>query len=440
MTRRHLSRGAHALRRLRSSTLARNTGWMFLSQALRVVCQGGYFVLIARGLGAHGFGAFAAALALVSLLAPFAALGSADLLTMHVARRPETFRSEWGNALAAIAVVAIPLSAIAVGAAAVLITALPIRLVIALCFAELLFNRATETAAQAFRAFERMLLSGVLGVVPMAARFAAATVFVAAAHEQTAVAWADWYAVATGAAAALTVGVVTVVLGVPRFQGRPVRVRQGFFFSLAQSAANIYTDIDKTMLARLVSLDAAGIYAAAYRATGLIFLPMVSLLNAAYPRFFVAGERGIEGSRRLARTLVRPAIAYSAFAGGALFLAAPLVPHLLGSGYSGSVGTLRWLAALPLVQTLYYLPADALTGAGYQRLRSSLQVGAAVLNVLLNLWLIPRFTLVGAAAATLIALGALAVSMWLAVELTTRRRSAGKEVPADGRVGLAGVR
>ena len=434
------SRGARGLRRLSSSSLARNAGWMLLAQIGRVVCQAGYFVLIARGLGAHGFGAFAAALALVSLLAPFAALGSGDLLTMHVARDPQSFRSEWGNALAAIAVVAAPLSAIALGAAAVLITALPIRLVAALCLAELVFNRATETSAQAFRAVERMLVSGLLGVVPMAFRLGAAVAFVAAVDEQTAVAWANWYAVSTGAAAVLAVAVVTAVLGLPRFQRRPVRLRQGFFFSLAQSASNIYTDIDKTMLARLVSLEAAGIYAAAYRATAFAFLPIVSLLNAAYPRFFRAGEGGIEGSRRFARRLARPAIVYSLLASATLFLAAPIVPHVLGADYAGSVGALRWLAVLPLVQTAYYLPADALTGAGYQRLRSSLQVGAALLNVLLNLWLVPRYSLVGAAVATLVALGALALSLWIVVEIAMRRSSAAKEVPTDGRVGLAGVR
>src|SRR5919204_217727 len=281
------SRGARGLRRLSSSSLARNAGWMLLAQIGRVVCQAGYFVLIARGLGAHGFGAFAAALALVSLLAPFAALGSGDLLTMHVARDPQSFRSEWGNALAAIAVVAAPLSAIALGAAAM--------------------------------------------------------------------------------------------------------------------------------------------YAAAYRATTFAFLPIVSLLNAAYPRFFRAGEGGIEGSRRFARRLARPAIVYSLLASATLFLAAPLVPHVLGADYAGSVGALRWLAVLPLVQTAYYLPADALTGAGYQRLRSSLQVGAALLNVLLNLWLVPRYSLVGAAVATLVALGALALSLWIVVEIAMRRSSAGKE-------------
>jgi O-antigen/teichoic acid export membrane protein len=103
------------------------------------------------------------------------------------------------------------------------------------------------------------------------------------------------------------------------------------------------------------------------------------------------------------------------------------------------VSALRWLAALPLIQVLFYLPADALTGAGYQELRSSLQVGAAVLNVGLNLVLIPRYSFVGAALATLVALGSLAISLWIAVEVMARRANAGKEVPADASVGLAGL-
>src|SRR5437660_233822 len=98
---------------------------MLAAQCGRVVFQAGYFVLLARSLGAHEFGAFASTLALVSLVAPFAALGSADLLIMDVARRPSLFRREFGHALSVIPVVAVPLSVVVVAAGAVLLPNLP---------------------------------------------------------------------------------------------------------------------------------------------------------------------------------------------------------------------------------------------------------------------------------------------------------------------------
>ena len=80
-----------------------------------------------------------------------------------------------------------------------------------------------------------------------------------------------------------------------------------------------------------------------------------------------------------------------------LLIAAPIVPHILGRGFSGATEALRWLSLLPLLKTLHYFVSDALTGAGYQGLRTFSQVGVAVFNTLVNLWLIPAYGWRGAA-------------------------------------------
>ena len=56
--------------------------------------------------------------------------------------------------------------------------------------------------------------------------------------------------------------------GAPRFgwQRAPGEVREGFYFSAGLSAQTIYNDLDKTMLARLGTLQATGIYGAALSA------------------------------------------------------------------------------------------------------------------------------------------------------------------------------
>jgi O-antigen/teichoic acid export membrane protein len=54
---------------------------------------------------------------------------------------------------------------------------------------------------------------------------------------------------------------------------------------------------------------------------------------------------------------------------------------------------------------LQFLVSDALTGAGFQGMRSGIQVCSAVCNVGLNFWLIPLYSWQGAAIATLVAEG-----------------------------------
>jgi O-antigen/teichoic acid export membrane protein len=422
------------------NALARNTGWMTLAQLVRLAAQGVYFVLIARSLGAGGFGVFAAALALVSILSPFAALGTGNLLVMHVARQPHTFSRAWGNALVAIPAAGAPLTLIAVGAGWLLIPNVPTRIVLTLAVAEFFFARLAETSGQAFQGFERMVATAQIGILPTLFRLGFAVLIALSGGSSLPATWAYAYLCATVAAAAVSVVVATAVLGRPRPYRplAPSTLGQGAYFAVAQSSSGIYTDIDKTMLASLATVQAAGIYAAAYRATAMAFAPVTAMLNAAYARFFRRGEAGIAGSRALAERLLPPAAAYGALASLALFFTAPLVPVLLGPSYAESVGALRWLAVLPAIQVWYYLAGDTLTGSGYQKLRCALQAGAAALNVLLNLWLIPRYSWQGAAWATLVSLGLLTAALWVSVAVLsrseTRKRSHDDTHPQLARV------
>ena len=63
---------------------------------------------------------------------------------------------------------------------------------------------------------------------------------------------------------AVTVIFTTAHLGAPKLKLCliPAELREGFYFGAGLSAQTIYNDIDKAMLTRLSSLDAAGIYSA----------------------------------------------------------------------------------------------------------------------------------------------------------------------------------
>ena len=116
------------------------------------------------------------------------------------------------------------------------------------------------------------------------------------------VAWSVAYLATSAVCALVAIYCVLSRLARPAFSGLGrIRgeLREGFWFSTSLSAQTIYNDVDKTMLARLATLDAAGIYAAAYRLIDIAFLPIRALLAAAYPSFFRHGEDGIGGSLSL---------------------------------------------------------------------------------------------------------------------------------------------
>ena len=149
--------------------------------------------------------------------------------------------------------------------------------------------------------------------------------------------------------------------------------------------------------------------------------PILAVFSASYYRFFAAGAQGIDGTIALARRLALPVLSLGVAAAAVLWVVAPLAPLVLGADFASAESAIRWLALVPLLQAIFYLGGDVLTGAGHQGVRSGIQLGAAALNIGLNLLLIPAYSWRGAAVATLATDAALALALWAVVVRRARR-------------------
>jgi O-antigen/teichoic acid export membrane protein len=407
--------------------LVRNTLWMFLGQGLRLVIQALYFVEIARSLGAANYGAFIGVVALVGIAYPFGALGSGNLLVKNVARDRGVFPDYFGRALATTAVTSTALFAILFLTSHLALPAsIPVLLVLLVAGSDLFGLNLITICGQAFQAFEQLNWTAVINVLVSASRLAGALVLIQVHSHPTALQWGYMYFFSTAAVAMISLAVVWRKLGRPEFvhffQG--AETREGAYFSISLSAQTIYNDIDKTMLARLGTLDATGIYGAAYRLIDVSFVPVSALLWSAYPNFFRAGAGGIRESFRYAKPLVLRTLAYSIFVSAMILLFAGYVPLILGAEYARTAEALRWLAPLPILKGLHYFLSDSLTGAGHQGLRTAIQAGVAAFNVLLNLWIIPAYSWRGAAWSSLASDGLLLCGVSAAVFLLSRKSRA----------------
>jgi len=402
-------------------TLARNTGWMLLGQGLKVLIQALYFTLIARSLGAQNYGAFVGVVGLVGILSPFATLGTGHLLIKNVTRDRSQFKKQWGRALLTTFVSgSILFGAVVLFSRFVLSPAIPSSLVKLIASSDLIGMSITGLCGYAFMAFERLQWTASFNVLLSASRLVAAIILVTLHHSPSALQWGEFYCASTGAVALAALTLALWKLGTPTvsFLRSVTEAREGFFFSVSQSAQTIYNDIDKTMLARLSTLEATGIYGAAYRLIDVSFAPVWSLLAAAYPNFFRVGVGGIVETFRYARPLVARALGYAGFVGIAILVGAGIVPHILGKDYALTVEALRWLAILPVLKVIHFFLSDALAGAGYPGLRTGIHLGVAVFNVLINLWIIPAYSWRGAAWSSiasdaLLACGMSAAVLWL---------------------------
>jgi O-antigen/teichoic acid export membrane protein len=382
------------------SGLVRNTMWMFLGHGLRLIIQALYFIEIARSLGAANYGAFIGVVALVGIAFPFGALGSGNLLVKNVARDRNHFPAYWGRALTVTAASSsILYVALLFVSHVALPGAIPLRLVLLVAGADLFGLNVITICGQAFQAFEQLNWTAVINVLISATRLIGAVILVRIHRHPSALQWGYVYFCSTATVAITALALVWTKLGAPSFaDSLPVtEAREGFYFSASQSAQTIYNDIDKTMLARLSTLDATGIYGAAYRLIDVCFVPVSALLWSAYPNFFRAGVRGISGSFGYAKPLLLRTLGYSSFVCVLILFSAGFVPHVIGSEYVRTTEALRWLAPLPILKGLHYFLSDSLTGAGHQGIRTAIQAFVAAFNVLINLWLIPAYSWRGAA-------------------------------------------
>jgi O-antigen/teichoic acid export membrane protein len=415
----------------KEDSLLKSTLWLLFSNGSRLILQAAYFIIIARVLGPDQYGAFVGATSFVAILAPFSSLGSGNLLVKAVSRNKKLFREYWGNALFRIFT-----SGLAFGGMCMLLYPIFLpkeisgTLVALAIFADLICLRLLEVCGQAFQSVLWLKKTAQLNLLPQVSRLIAAIVLWKFFPEPDALQWTILYVIGTTLTSSLAVYWVQKQLGKPKLALWRIKpeLKEGFYFSIGLSSQTIYNDIDKAMLTRLATLSDAGVYAAAYRLIDVAFVPVRSLLGAAYTRFFRHGASGISGSLQFAKRLIPVAGGYGVVAGIALYLGAPVVQYVFGSEYAGTVDALKCLSIIPFLKSMHYFAADALTGAGFQSLRSMMQISVALLNVSLNLWLIPAYSWQGAAMASLASDGLLVVGLWSIVLFQFHRQGQLKEL------------
>jgi O-antigen/teichoic acid export membrane protein len=401
--------------RTKTRGLLRDTTHLSIGQGLRLVIQAAYFVLIARSLGPDGYGAFVTVVAMAALLGPFSGLGSPNLFIKNVRLGKREASTCWGNGILIIALSGTLLSILGTGLSWVLGLKTPLFVVMIVSISDLILVKVTELAAFGFTALDRMTQTSIQNVVVSLLRLSGIATLILVAHPVTLNRWVLVYLLTTLLGTAYAVAKGWQLWGRPATDLQALRedVTEGVFFSIAGSAATVYNDIDKIMLSKLADLAATGVYGAAYRVIDVTMTPVRSLAAAAYPRFFHKGEGGMAATYHYALSLIAKTSLYGLLASAGLWLLAPALPYVLGFGYETVVPAVRWLALIPLLRCVHSFLADALSGAGLQRARTGIQASVAVINVVANLVILPRYSWRGAAWTSLGCDGSLVVVFWI---------------------------
>ena len=401
-----------------SDGLRRGSAWMIGGQMAALGFQAIYFVLMGRTLGSREYGAFVGVVAMVAVLAQFSSCGTEMILLRNVSRNRDSFASTWGAALRVSGGGFVLLLLIALALGHVFLRGELRLLVPWIAVSDGMFGKMAQLAGRALQGAGQLRAMAKLTAAMSAGRAALACAVFAYARwwggRVDALLWARVYWIAPLLVGSIAFCAVTVRFGWPKFERMRRRDwSEGFSFSLSNSSISLYNDIDKTFLVGLGNTFAAGIYGAAYRVVDVASAPLYSIYAAATPRLFREGGEGVEQAHALSNRILRRTLLYGVGAAAALFLGAGLLPKLFGPSFQESVVALRWLCLLPLLRVLHYGWGTTITASASQWYRTATQAGAAVLNLGLCAWMIPLWSWEGAAWASLLTDGSLAVLSWV---------------------------
>lgn len=395
---------------------------------LSAVVQAATFVLLARGLGAPSFGLLILLQAAAQVGLALIALGTGEALIRRVSRDPRLHGKAFGHALIVTLAAWALVGAILSGAVTIFfggskLATLPVCIFL---FGELIGNRLSGLSEQIAVAHGRISAANRAQLVPSLARMG---VVFAGLRLIDGPAIGDWL-VLLGATRAL-IG-LAMALGSAFRYGRPVIHfdKESFRFGLLSLAVGFSSTIqfnaDRLILGALAAPQVVAVYASAARAIQLANLPGIGLLRNLYPGFFRAGARGIGDARSFARQNFARVAALGLCCGALLMLGAGALPFVLGKAFAGSVTLLRALAFIPLLESVHWLLADALTGSDNQAFRTAIGISSTFLYLALIAVFTAIFGVWGLVGATyLFEIFAIA-SCFLAIEFLARRAQGGR--------------
>ncbi len=174
-------------------------------------------------------------------------------------------------------------------------------------------------------------------------------------------------------------------------------------FALAAGFTKIYAAFDQILLSKLASNAALGFYAVAYKLTfALQFFPL-ALVASLYPAMstYYTHDR-VMLNKAFTRAVYYLIVLTIPLSCGIIFMSEKFILSLYTSAYADSVWPLQILIASLLFLFLNF-PLGSLLNAANKQAKNTLNIALAmILNIVLNLALIPNYQAAGAAWASFI--------------------------------------
>ncbi len=400
---------------MRLSPLVGNSGWSLAVQIVRAGSLAVVLILLARYLGPTAFGVFAVAFSIVKIFSVVAGFGLERVSVKRIVQGegpPHVTRIIWirvmGGTMAYV---------LAVATAAALDRSMPGLVKLVVIMGPALILHAASTYEFVFQAKSRMGLT-FLATAPPLLLSSGLKIF-AMTQDASLVTFAQLEVLEAALVAAGLLGTYIITRPLDRSGGTAalaVRtaswplLREAFPLLLSSLAVTAYLRADILMLGIMSAPAEVGIYTAAAQLSEVWSLLPMALMPAILPYFLALRDSDQESFGSKLNLMYSCAASTAIAIALVITLLAPwLLPLLFGEKYDASVSVLQihiWSAVF-----IYLGVAQSVWDVSENRLWLSFTRTAlgAVLNIALNLALIPIHGPHGAAVATVISYSASAV-------------------------------
>ncbi|MDP9052395.1 MAG: flippase [Acidobacteriota bacterium] len=382
-----------------------NMGWLMVDRVVRMGMGLFVGVWVARYLGPAGFGSLSFALAFVALFATITTLGLEGIVVREVLKGGADTHEILGTTLALRMVGGLAAVGLCIGTlkliephdrqALVLVSILSLTLVF-----------------QAFDTIDSYFQSQVRSKITVWAKNLAFLIF-AGVRVWLIVRKAPVWSFAAASAGEIALGAVGLVIGYHlsggRMLGWQVRkeratllLKQSWPLLFSGLAIMIYMRIDTVMLKVMQGNFSVGLYSAATRVSEVWYFIPTAIVSSVSPAIMRAKDNPALFHSRM-RKLFSLMTLTACVVGTIMALCSHAIIEILyKSSYSGAAPVLAvhvWASVfvfLGVAQSPWDLSKNLLTLSLYRT------VAGAVINILLNIYLIPRYSAMGAAIATVI--------------------------------------
>ena len=206
---------------------------------------------------------------------------------------------------------------------------------------------------------------------------------------------------------ALALIILQIGIQFPTFSNLKRYIRFGIPLTVSPAFGWIVSSIDRYMINSLIGVTSAGIYSAAYNVGRELFIFIWPINSVLFPTVSKSFD---DGDLAKTKTYLQYTLKYLVMftipaAFGLSILAKPILSILTTSEFLSGSNVIPFIAFCPIFLTLTVIGSNIFNIYYRTAWRSALLGLTAVINIILNLILIPKFGITGAAVATLISYG-----------------------------------